>query len=681
MIGSRKFARCALAALIVTVAVAGAAPAAGESMVNPNAVLKTPENSTLSPYTGYTREHWIEIAQKIIGGILPYFSDETGMPELVGDPQETGHFAHLFDTGGGKEAFDRSLFLVAVYTAATGSDRIPGYKGSITEPYLREIRRGSDPDSPHYWGDHPRYDVFGTNLAMGIQLSPKFFWEPLSEKERNNVLAYFEDLAHTIAYDCNHWHFHQISVPLLTKHGRSDNREFLTGMFTRLMNWYRGDGWFIDGGNRSFDLYNFWAFQIYNHALTILDPQWKQQFGPMVATTTARFMQSYPFFFGRDGGHIAWGRSTTYRFAAVAPIGWSVLDGTSTLPPGQARRIASGDLKYFWEHGCLSERGLLEPGFWDANSAIAEPYIDRGAPYWALQGMSSLLIPADDPFWNEPEQPIPADGDGGRKALPGAQMVVKVSPADGEARMYPVGQPFAHWGQWQRGEKYCQLAYSSYLGWCITGEGGRELGAGRNGISFDGKRWHYRERPTPIQVDTHHLISTEVIPERNSEEDDTVMYDFGEVVTHTLVGDAGEVHIFWHTSAKPVWMYLGGYGISVPHGQQLRTVRHSGSLALVGGPNNSLMKTVFAPDGSLSGELLEPREGWKHSHNHGGRGAFPHWQSSAPVASNTPVVIYVDGSRGRDLSAPDIKVETAEQTLTVTFEGKTYEIIVPLVKP
>jgi hypothetical protein len=670
----------ALLALVISAAVFQPA-VAGESMVNPNAQLKTVEDAQLSPYTGYTREHWIEIAQKIIGGILPYFSSESGMPELVGDPGETGHFAQLFDVGGSKEAFDRSLFLVAVYTAATGSDRVPGYKGSITEPYLREVRRGTDPQSEHYWGDHPTYDVFGTNLAMGIQLSPQFFWDPLDESTRANVLSYFKDLAHTQAYDCNHWQFHQIAVPLLDKHGVDSNREFLTSMFERLMNWHRGDGWFIDGGNCSFDLYNFWAFQLYNNALTRFDPGWKKQFGPMVAKTTAKFLESYPFFFGRDGGHIAWGRSTTYRFAAVAPVGWSVWNGTSTLPAGQARRIASGNLKYFWEHGALSERGLLEPGFWGPNTAIAEPYIDRGAPYWALQGLISLIIPADDPFWTEPEQPIPADGAGGRKALPGARMSVKVSPVDGEARLYPVGQPFSHWGTWQRGEKYCQLAYSSYLGWCVTGEGGEELGAGRTGISFDGSKWHFRERPEPLQVDTHHLISREAIPAPGPEEMDTLYDDFGEIMTHTLIGNGGEVHVFWHTDGRPLWMHLGGYGISVPHGSEPSVDQSAGELTVRGGENSSMMRVIHAPQGKLAWRVLEPRKGWLHTHNQQGRGAFPWWQSDQPVPGNTPVVVFVEGARGRSIAPPQVSVCLEDEALTVTFEGIDYKIDIPLIKP
>jgi len=70
-----------------------------ESPMSKNAVLKAKDNFQLSPFTGYTREHWLEIAEKIIAGILPYFDRETGMPELVGDPEETGHFGRLFDVG------------------------------------------------------------------------------------------------------------------------------------------------------------------------------------------------------------------------------------------------------------------------------------------------------------------------------------------------------------------------------------------------------------------------------------------------------------------------------------------------------------------------------------------------------------------------------------------------------
>jgi len=60
--------------------------------MQPRAVLDTPADRDRSPYTGYTRRHWLEITEKLIAGFLPFFDPETGMPRLVGRalPREVG---------------------------------------------------------------------------------------------------------------------------------------------------------------------------------------------------------------------------------------------------------------------------------------------------------------------------------------------------------------------------------------------------------------------------------------------------------------------------------------------------------------------------------------------------------------------------------------------------------------
>ena len=74
------------------------------------------------------------------------------------------------------------------------------------------------------------------------------------------------------------------------------------------------------------------------------------------------------------------------------------------------------------------------------------------------------------PFWTAVEEPIPADGAGGKFAVPGAQFTIRISPIDGEGRLFPVGQPFAmDRKRWQTGAKYDQHGYSSYLGFCVLG--------------------------------------------------------------------------------------------------------------------------------------------------------------------------------------------------------------------
>ena len=633
-------------------------------------LLKTPENRQLSSYTGYTRQHWLEITEKLLAGVLPYFNPETALFDLKGSSGDTELFTKLSDTKAHfqQEALERIMMLAIVYTAATDKDAIPGFNGSISAPFRTGFIRGTDPKDPRYWGKRDKNSSLGSIIAMGTMLSPKYFWDPLTPAQKQNLLLSFKELAYNQSYDNNHYFFHMVPVPLLERNGIDSNRQALTEKFQRLLNWYRGDGWFIDGGNRGIDHYNLWGFQLYSQAVCHFDETWRKQFGPQVNAITARFLQSYPYLYGRDGGPIPWGRSLSYRFADNAAIGWAVLNGSNPLPPGQARRIASGCLKYFWDHGCMSQNGLLEVGFRESNAVVGENYIDHGTPYFAAQGLICLLIPSENPFWTDPELAMPADGAGGTVTLPWEGMMLRVRASDGEARMYPVSQPFGHTGRWQRNIKYAQLAYSSSLGWCAQGEDGPDLGAGRNGVSLDGVKWALRDRPQALQVETNHLASfCEIDPA-------AVNNEFGDVITHTVVTRAGEVHVFWHNCAKPLYLYLGGYGISVPHGQNLRQNPSGRSLLIEGGGNYSVMELLHAPPGELKANLIEPRPGWLHAHLFGGKGAFPCWRSSEPVNPNIPVVIYIDGTRGRSPVVPQITVQTSPGTMRIKVDDVQYEV-------
>jgi len=122
--------------------------------------------------------------------------------------------------------------VVAIHTAATGSDRIPGYQGSISKPYLTGITRGTDPGDPGYWGPHSEYEIYGTNNAMAILLSPEFFWDPLTP-----VRKQMRGLVDTVAYDCNHWYFHLMGIPILEKYAENSERVYVNRIFERLLNW------------------------------------------------------------------------------------------------------------------------------------------------------------------------------------------------------------------------------------------------------------------------------------------------------------------------------------------------------------------------------------------------------------------------------------------------------------
>src|SRR5690606_10571975 len=58
-----------------------------------NAPLASREDRSLSPFTGYTRRHWLEIAERLLAGSLPHLDPESGMPRLEGVPGDRGHAA------------------------------------------------------------------------------------------------------------------------------------------------------------------------------------------------------------------------------------------------------------------------------------------------------------------------------------------------------------------------------------------------------------------------------------------------------------------------------------------------------------------------------------------------------------------------------------------------------------
>ena len=638
------------------------APAAG---VEPRLALGSKEDKTLSPYTGYTREHWLEIAGRIIAGFLPYFDPRTGMPDLRGHDAETGHFQY---TPGflpeSRNAFGRSMILAAIYCAATGQNTVPGYAGKINEPYLNGLIHGTDPEDPAYWGPAEPYAEFGNETAQAALYCPEYFWDPLTAEQKKHVADWLATMVQGVGFECNCWYFNAAPVPLLERYGYPYARAHITEQMARMLSWYVGDGFFTDGGNKSYDYYNFWGFQLFNLFHYRYNDPWRVKFGRQIRESTAAFMQNFPYFFGADGSPVPFGRSLTYRSAAVCPVGYAEAAGLATLNPGLERRIASGCLKYFWEGGLQSANGLVQPGWLGPNAIVAEKYCHRGAPYWISVGFSPLLLPADHPFWTATERPLPVELGDEIKVIPGAQMVIKLNQRRGETRLYPIGSPRHNQVTWQTGTKYYQHAYSGNIGWAGTGEAGPELPAGRTGVSLDGKTWSYRTQPSPIFLSGRHNASVYAA--------DLGEAGYARVITQTLIGRDGEIHGFYHFYPKPLYLRLAGYGIAVKHGEKASETLDGQNLILrlKSAPYESVLRQLLGPPGKLETVAVTPRPGWNHSHLFGGTAAYPQWTSDKPVPPRTLVVFYTDAARNETIELPGFKLwkDQMEDGWWVRFE-------------
>lgn len=632
----------------------------------PRTESKAPRNDNLSPLTGYTRDHWLEIAGRLVAGVMHYVDPATGVPHLVGDPGETALAAQLRNPGGIEEALDRTMLLAALYVGAAGRTTVDGWQGDVVESYLRGSRHFLTGDSA------PGYrSPFRAASVLAMLLVPEHFLEPLEPELKRRLAAHLAEFAGGPCRDNNTMLFRMMPAPLLDRLGQRYNRDLLDDYFDTILSMYRGDGWFIDGWNRGFDHYNLWGFQLYLHALAHFDARWHERYAERIREITLAHELTLPFYFGSDGGPVPKGRSLNYRFAVLSGIAFAQLSGLGGMHPGLARRIASGCLRYFGDHGCLSERGLLEPGYHGPNSAVGEDYTDRGAPYWAATGLAALALPADHAFWTAEEQPMPADTPGVKRCpIPGAQMVLKIDGDRGEARMITLGEPFFHRRVWQAGSKYYQHAYSSTLGYALAGDLGPELSAGRTAISRDGRTWSHRTWPRAVSVDAGGgLGEWDAWPGREGLS--------GSVITRTIVLERGEIHVFHHTAEEPRYLAIGGYAVRVPHGERAMMEAREAGLVVTSGEMWSVMLRLAGPAGRFVMEELHPRPGFKHSHLFGGWAAWPRWVSSQPVPPGTRCVVFVDAARRAetpDVEEPDISAAGQGGRMTIRVGEQSFVV-------
>lgn len=627
----------------------------------------------LSPYTGYTRDTWIHVTERILDGAFKYVDPNTGLFTL---PASTGAYHELEDYHKENQVrvAERIYAGVLYYYLATSRDKLPGSKVSMTALFVKAYTQGTDPNSPYYWGEPEKADQIGATIVQAIYSAPKKFWDPLTKVQKDNLTAYLQKQSVNYTWPNNHHYFHLFSTPAIEKNGADGNREMHTRRLEKLLGWYRGDGWFIDGNNRGFDYYNFWGFQLFNQMILRYDPVWSEAYGDRIRYTSGKFMEMVPYIYSREDGHIPWGRSLTYRFASGAAIGWNIINGDTTLSPGLARRLLSGDLKYFIDHGAIGGGNkLLNIGYRGENQDLAERYIVPGDPYFAMHGLAPIILPADHPFWTSVEEPAPADGEGGRVALKGPSCVLNVRQSDGDARIYFAGQTF-HRDYWQCPIKYMQHSYSARIGFPLVGDDGEDIGAGRTGYSYDGETWMYRWRTRTLMLESDHIASYYPLQSLDYRTSTVSDFERDDMFTHTLIGKSGEVHIFWHNYPTPLRLSIGGYAVCRPFDGTTTTSRIAGGLQANTPEFASAVSQIYGPAGSVRCIELQPREGWTNTHLFGGIGVYPQWESDGWIGPHTPVVVFVEAVKGDRIAVPEIAVRQTPTGISVIFEGKPYEI-------
>ena len=110
----------------------------------------------------------------------------------------------------------------------------------------------------------------------------------------------------------------------------------------------------------------------------------------------------------------------------------------SPLSPGLTRRICSGTVRHFLDHGVTSADILTMVWFHEFRP-MAQSYSGVGSPYWAAKGMLGLALPPDHPVWTEPEEPIPVEASDIYRIIAVPGWMVSETCQDGIVRVLNIG--------------------------------------------------------------------------------------------------------------------------------------------------------------------------------------------------------------------------------------------------
>ncbi|MFC1619593.1 DUF2264 domain-containing protein [Candidatus Neomarinimicrobiota bacterium] len=437
--------------------------------------LTTPEDPVLSPYTGWNRERWIELAGRMIAAIQPYVTPGKGglaLPNPVKwqdaylpEPEKMGSFYLM-------EGYTRTRLLLATYLAGTGETdlTINGKRINLVDQFIEGLLSASEPNHPEYIGDrygNSQYIAETSGVALALYIARETIWKSMTDKQREQVSQWmFSTTGRKVPH--NNWYLFVANTHCVLKAlGEHYDQWELESCLEQIKDFYIGDGWFMDGDLKrgySIDQYNAWGFHHFLPAYVFMksvDQEWEE----WIVIRLREYLLSFRLFFSANGSIPMWGRSWTYRPAMTAPFIWGELLGISPLVPGESRRLVSGQMKYYLEHGYFQDDLTPTMGYVGENLELIEPYSQYGSPYWGSAVFLSLLLPPDHPFWQSKEEPLPVERESYTVAQPEIGITVTGNHDTGEVQ-------FINHRSWHQKEgpktkyakKYTNFSYSSHFG-------------------------------------------------------------------------------------------------------------------------------------------------------------------------------------------------------------------------
>lgn len=299
-----------------------------------------PENLdyNLSPYTGLTREHWIEAGKYLLKGVFENIKDFNS-PVIVPRKEQEVTYPHKNSTGNQLkiehmaqrfEGLARTMLIAAPLIHINPEIEICGFK--LRDYYKNQILKacismdinsasingvGHYDDLQRLTGNKDMFRAYQQTvetcaLVIGLDSCKEEIWAAYTKEEKDIIADFLFSYANRSTVPQNWRLFNMLDLAFLYKEGYEIDRDLMREHGQAILAYYAGDGWYRDG--HSFDYYSCWAFNVYA-------PIWNVWYGyenePYLAKryeeNSNKLMETYPDFFDRDGFTNMWGRSNIYQ--------------------------------------------------------------------------------------------------------------------------------------------------------------------------------------------------------------------------------------------------------------------------------------------------------------------------------------------------------------------------------
>ncbi len=432
-----------------------------------------------SPYTGLTRQHWMDAASYLLEGAFSVVSDLNSPMLFPKQPGRSYPRDGVHNETERLEGLCRTLFIAVPLLKKNADYEIRGIR--VADYYRHQLELLSHKGSESYiaplpekGGPSQKLVEFG-GLAVALMAAPEVLWDPLPQHTKDELAQTMLSYGNGPTIQMN-WRFFNIMILSFFKsRGYPVREEYLKDLLEKCLQDYRGDGWYND--SPYYDYYSMWAFQLYGSL-------WAANYGAtMYPELAAKFksnlrdvVKSYPYLFSRNGEMIMWGRSISYRMGAAVPFPLLGLLDDPSINYGWMRRIASGTLLQFLAHPDFLSDGIPNLGFYGAFDPAVQEYSCRGSAYWLGKFFLGLLVPENSSFWTASEnqgawdRQIP-DAKVLNTYVEGAQMLITDYDSIGasEIRSWNTSRDI---GYYQGTENYNKLSYNSAFPWQADGKNG-----------------------------------------------------------------------------------------------------------------------------------------------------------------------------------------------------------------